>query len=80
MDISDAIVRLVSGAKISSWNGLPGVEEAYLDVFIAMDADVEGGGECEFFLSAEAAEKVKKMELAAKFTVAIVTPYTSVPE
>lgn len=74
VDISDAIVRLTSGANVSSFTELPGVEEECLDIFVAMDADDGGGGECSFSLSPEATEKVSEMRLCTRFTVAVVSP------
>jgi hypothetical protein len=49
-----------------------GVEEAYLDVFMAATADDEGGGTCEFQLSQENVHALEKMALPVRFTVAVV--------
>lgn len=51
---------------------LPHVEEAYIDVFIAKDADDDGGGTCEFDLGGASIALLEKLGLPVRFTVAIV--------
>ena len=52
---------------------IPGMQEMFLDVFIAIDADREdGGGTCEFQLSAEDLHSLKRVGVATRFTVAVV--------
>jgi hypothetical protein len=51
-----------------------GVEDAYLDVFMAVDADSDGGGTCEFGLSQESFRALLGFGLPVRFTVAVVRP------
>lgn len=51
---------------------LAGVDEAYLDVFIAIDADTDGGGTCEFELSPQDLAELGRLELPVRFTVTVV--------
>jgi hypothetical protein len=53
---------------------IAGVEEAYLDVFMAVDADDDGGGTCAFQLSDESVGALHNLGLPVRFTVAIVKP------
>ena len=51
---------------------LPGVEEAFLDVFIAIDADTDGGGTCEFELTPQDVAELTRLGLPVRFTVTVV--------
>lgn len=50
---------------------LPGVEEAYIDIFIAKGANEGGGGTCEFHLNRASLNALGKLDLPVQFTVAI---------
>lgn len=52
--------------------GITGVEEAYVDVFVAVDANDDGGGTCEFELSPENVRALNLFGMPVRFTVAIV--------
>lgn len=54
--------------------GIPGVEDAYVDVFIATKSRNDGGGTCEFELSAQNIASVRELGLPVRFTVAVVKP------
>lgn len=49
-----------------------GVDEAYIDVFIAVSAEDDGGGTSEFDLSQECLSALARLGLPARFTVAVV--------
>ena len=73
-DLSVLIDELASklGDRAALLPSVPGVQEAFLDVFIAIDADPDGGGTCEFQLSAEDLHSLKQVGVATRFTVAVV--------
>ncbi|OGI58313.1 MAG: hypothetical protein A2V58_01190 [Candidatus Muproteobacteria bacterium RBG_19FT_COMBO_61_10] len=52
--------------------GIDGVEEVYLDVFVAVDADDDGGGTCEFQLSQENVRALDSFGIPVRFTVAVI--------
>jgi hypothetical protein len=49
-----------------------GVQEAYVDIFVAMDADEDGEGTCAFKLSRENVQALDSLGIPAHITVAIV--------
>jgi hypothetical protein len=51
---------------------IAGVQEAYVDVFVAADADDDGGGTCEFQLSQENVRALNRLGIPVQFTVAVV--------
>lgn len=72
-ELSDIIYELGSMLKI---DGEPlahvsGVDEAYLDIFIATDAN-GGGGECQFHLDEKCILALNKFQLPVRFTIAVV--------
>jgi len=73
-DLSVLIDELASkiGDKAVLLSTASEVQEAFLDVFIATDAEPEGGGTCEFQLSAEDLISLKRFEIATHITVAVV--------
>jgi hypothetical protein len=72
--LSAHINSLASKVKMGGTiaNGLDGVQEAYIDVFIAKDSDEDGEGTCEFELSKEDFTALKHSGLPVRFTVSIV--------
>ena len=52
--------------------GIDGVEEAYVDVFVATHVDDDGGGTCEFQLSQENVRALDRLGMPVRFTVAVV--------
>lgn len=60
---------LASGNDLSS---LPGVEDAFVDIFIAQTAEHDGGGTSEFFMDAAAVATLNQLALPVRFTVAII--------
>lgn len=48
------------------------VEEAYVDVFVAIDAEADGGGTCNFQLSKENVSALDALGLPVQFTVAVI--------
>jgi hypothetical protein len=73
-DLSAHIEELSSkiGNNISALTKITGVEEAYLDVFVTLDADDDGGGTCEFQLDHENLQTLVRFGMPARFTVAVV--------
>ena len=57
-----------------AFSQIAGVEDAYLDVFMAVDADDDGGGTCAFQLSEESVRALHGLSLPVRFTVAVVRP------
>lgn len=49
-----------------------GVDEAYIDVFIAVSAEDDGGGTSEFDLSQECLSALARLGLPVRFTIAVV--------
>ncbi len=73
--LSDALDKLSStlidnGAVLSE---LPGLEEAYIDIFIAVDADENGGGTSEFDIDEKSVASLAKLGFPVRFTIAIVS-------
>lgn len=50
---------------------MPGIEEAYLDVFIAAHTDANGECDCEFSLNEKSLSAIGKLGLPMKFTVTV---------
>lgn len=65
----DLVARIPGAAGLSK---VPGVEESYLDVFIAIDADEDGGATCEFALSQECQLTLLRFGVPIRFTIAAV--------
>lgn len=66
MDVTSKILK--NGHDIKR---LPGVEEAFIDIFIAQMAE-QGGGTCEFALDASVVAALQEVALPIQFTMAIV--------
>ena len=75
-DVDELVSEVTSkfGADVPTFLDIPGVDEAYLDVFLAVDADDDGGGTCEFRLSAATIAELERLALPARFTVGVVKP------
>jgi len=58
------------GALDHSLNEIGGVEEAYLDFFVSMSANEDGGGECKFELDRCSTEVIRKLGVPVHFTIA----------
>lgn len=73
-ELSDIIHELALMLKIGKASMMPisGADEAYLDIFIAADADDTGGGACEFDLNEKCIRSINELRLPVRFTVAIV--------
>jgi len=81
-DTSDTSVLSVHIDQLASKVGMggitfrdiEGVQEAYVDVFIAADADEDGEGTYEFQLNGQNVTVLHQLGLPVRFTVAILTP------
>ncbi len=75
-DLSELISELAEkvGAKGSSLKEIAGVQDAYVDVFIAVDAEEDGGGNCEFQLASQDIVTLETLGLPIRFSVAVVNP------
>jgi hypothetical protein len=51
---------------------LDGVQDAYIDVFVAVDANDDGGGTWEAELGAESIERLVGLGISVRFTAAVV--------
>ena len=73
-DLSVLIDELTSkiGSRAPTLFEIPGVQEMFLDIFVAIDADPEDGATCEFQLSVECLHSLKSLGLETRFTVAFV--------
>jgi hypothetical protein len=76
IDLPIAIGELIRkvGTRVSDLKTIPGLEDAYVDVFIATDADGDGEGTCTFELSEQNLAALKSIGLPIHFTVAVVKP------
>ena len=74
LDLPRLLKQLTSelSAKNASLSDLPGVEEAFVDVFIAQTADAGGGGTSEFEIDSSSIAELGKLGLPIRFTVAII--------
>lgn len=73
-DLSALLDELVSRlpALRPELTDITGVDDAYVDVFGAVDADSDGGGTCEFELSARCINTLRDLTVPARFTIAVV--------
>jgi hypothetical protein len=67
----EKLVLKVEGKNIV-FTEIAGVQEAYVDVFMAVDTDDDGGGDCVFQLSERNTRTLAKLGLPVHFTVAVV--------
>ncbi len=74
--VAELIHQLAERFKscIQTLNRLPNVDEAYLDLFIAHDAEPDGGGEYFFELASNDMLLLGQFGLPVRFTVAAVSP------
>lgn len=74
--LCDHINQLISkvGIPPTTFLNIEGVQEAYVDVFIAADADEDGEGTYEFQLSNQNMAALHQLDLPVRFTVALVSP------
>jgi hypothetical protein len=70
--IVDFLLKIPS--DVPSFLGLDGVDDAYVDIFIAVDANEDGGGSCEFQLGADKIVGLNRLDVPVRFTVAVVKP------
>jgi hypothetical protein len=70
--IVDFLLKIPS--DVPSFSGLDGVEEAYVDIFIAVDANDDGGGSCEFQLPPDKIVGLNRLNVPVRFTVTVVKP------
>jgi hypothetical protein len=75
IDLSAIVDELVEkvGNKSALVSGIPDVENAYVDVFIATKSE-DSGGTCEFQLSTQNIAAINGLGLPVQFTVAVVKP------
>lgn len=73
-NVADHINWLVSqiGKCGNTLRSINGVDEAYVDIFIAAKADEDGEGACNFELDAEMFAALAKLELPVRFSVEVV--------
>ena len=62
------------GDKAPLISSIAGVQEAYMDIFVAVDSDDSGGGTCEFQLSPTITRALGQVGVPIRFTVAVVNP------
>lgn len=76
IDLSEAVEQLINeiGAQHSTLTSIPGVEEAYLDVFISTAPDSDGEGNFEFQLTERNIGALQALGLPVHFTVAVIRP------
>ena len=72
--LSDHFAQLVLklGTNGDTLRNIPGVEEAYFDVFMARTADEDGGGTFEFDFDAEQLAAISNFGISIKFEIAVV--------
>ncbi len=73
-DICEHIEKLANkiGGKANLINSIEGVSEAYLDFFIAADADPDGGGTVELSIDRKCMNNLHAIGLPANFEIAVV--------
>jgi hypothetical protein len=73
-DVSTGIRQLVAkfSGRENSLLDLSNIEEAYFDVFVAREADEDGGGTSEFDIDATTAAALGKLALPIRLTVVVV--------
>ncbi len=74
-ELSAGLAQLVAMTdRGGSPSEIPGIQEAFFDIFIAVDADDEGGGTGEFEMDAAYTVAIGKLALPIRVTVAVVRP------
>jgi hypothetical protein len=73
-NVADHINWLVSqiGKCGNTLRSISGVDEAYVDIFIAARADEDGEGTCNFEFDAEVLAALAKLELPVRFSASVV--------
>jgi hypothetical protein len=73
-NVADHINSLVLqiGKCGNTLRGISGVDDAYVDIFIAARADEDGEGTCNFELDVEMLASLAKLELPVRFSVGVV--------
>ena len=72
-DLSASLGELVAmTGRDAPLSELPGVDEAYFDIFVAVDADDRGGGSVEFEMSVVTAVAIGKLALPVQFSAAVI--------
>jgi hypothetical protein len=71
--LGDHITQLASSIAVGGdvLSSLTGVQEAYVDIFVAATADEDGDGTCEFELSKENLVALERMGLPVRLTVTL---------
>ncbi|MFA5122999.1 DUF4279 domain-containing protein [Zavarzinia sp.] len=72
--VSDHVDSLLSKINFSRENLsiINDLEEVYIDIFVAMDEEKDGGGTCDFELSASQVEGLSKLGAPIRFTIAVI--------
>jgi hypothetical protein len=73
-DVSSALHEISSKMRMDKIKPLQtlGIEDAFIDVFMASDAEDDGGGTIEFYLDAKSIAAISELELPVQFTIAVV--------
>jgi hypothetical protein len=73
-DLSAHIQELASkvDTRCSQVNGVAGVEGAYVDIFVAVSADSDGGGKYDFHLSQQDICALQRIGLPVEFMLDVV--------
>lgn len=71
--LCDHIASLTSGITLDADAifRLPGVEEAFIDVFVAAIGEEDGEGSCEFELTKDNVAALEQLRLPVRFSVSI---------
>lgn len=71
-DVLEALLMRLG--KQPALMNLPGVQEAYFDVFIALSSDEDGEGTCAMELTSAQLSELSHFELPVRFTVTMGQP------
>lgn len=70
VDVTASLLAALEPSK-KSLSALPGVQDAYFDVFVAGLADGDGEGVCEFAIESDQLASLARFGLPIRFTVSI---------
>ena len=69
--LADLIARFAT-ARVKDFSKIPGVDQSFVDVFVAVDADEDGGGIVEFELDSECLRALHSLGLPVQFSINVV--------
>lgn len=71
--VIDKVTAQFEGKPVA-FGQVAGVEEAFVDVYVAVGTEEDGGGKCEFELTEGTVRALHRLGVPVKFTIEVVRP------